>query len=138
MQMHLLSGGRVRTRKSTYLPATDRAETIELPVVCALLRHRQGNVLFDTGCHPEVATDATRWGGLARVMTPIMAADDNVVAGLKGLGLAPDDVDNTWDAVALEKSLVEIRRIAGCGATVICGHDDRQWRTLRKGADAYD
>jgi N-acyl homoserine lactone hydrolase len=252
MQMHLLSGGRVRMRKCTYLPATDRAETIELPVVCALLRHRQGNVLFDTGCHPDVATDATRWGGLARVMTPIMAADDNVVAGLKGLGLAPDDVDvvicshlhpdhcgcnaffrratvivhadelaaarapdaetrgflasewdhplpidavaherdvfgdgrivmlplpghtpgsmgalvrldrsgtvllasdtvslrealddgviprNTWDAVALEKSLVEIRRIAGCGTTVICGHDDRQWRTLRKGADAYD
>ncbi len=252
MQMHLLSGGRVRMRKSTYLPATDRAETIELPVVCALLRHRQGNVLFDTGCHPNVATDATRWGGLARVMTPIMAADDNVLAGLEGLGLAADNVDvvicshlhpdhcgcnaffrratvivhadelaaarapdaaahgflasewdhpvpidevsgerdvfgdgrtvlvplpghtpgsmgalvrldrsgtvllaadtvslrealddgiiprNTWDAVALEKSLAEIRRIAGAGATVICGHDDRQWRTLRKGADAYD
>jgi glyoxylase-like metal-dependent hydrolase (beta-lactamase superfamily II) len=250
--MHLLSGGRVRMRKSTYLPAADRAETIELPVVCALMRHRQGNVLFDTGCHPEVATDATRWGGLTRVMTPIMAADDNVLAALAGLGLTADDVDvvicshlhpdhcgcnaffrrasvivhadelaaarapdaatrgylasewdhplpidavagerdvfgdghivlvplpghtpgsmgalvrlersgtillaadtvslretlddgiiprNTWDAAALEKSLAEIRRIAASGAMVICGHDDRQWRTLRKGADAYD
>ena len=32
----------------------------------------------------------------------------------------------------------EIRRIAASGATVICGHDDRQWRTLRKGVDAYE
>ncbi len=24
------------------------------------------------------------------------------------------------------------------GAAVVCGHDDRQWAGLRKGADAYD
>jgi len=253
MKMHLLSGGRLRMRKSTYLPAADRSETIELPVSCALLRHAQGNVLFDTGCHPDVAADAAaRWGGLARLMTPIMAADDNVLAGLATLDLSPGDIDvvicshlhpdhcgcnaffrrasvlvhahelaaarapgaaaqgflagewdhgapidavagerdlfgdgrivllalpghtpgsmdalvrldragmvllaadsvslretleegiiprNTWNAAALEKSLAEIRRIAAGGATVICGHDDRQWRTLRKGAEAYD
>jgi glyoxylase-like metal-dependent hydrolase (beta-lactamase superfamily II) len=45
---------------------------------------------------------------------------------------------NTWNVEALENSLTEIRRIAATGATVICGHDDRQWQTLRKGADAYD
>jgi glyoxylase-like metal-dependent hydrolase (beta-lactamase superfamily II) len=45
---------------------------------------------------------------------------------------------NTWNVDALEKSLAEIKRIAADGATVICGHDDRQWQTLRKGADAYD
>ncbi|HUI96976.1 MAG TPA: N-acyl homoserine lactonase family protein [Xanthobacteraceae bacterium] len=253
MKMHLLSGGRLRMRKSTFLPAADRSETIELPVPCALLRHRQGNVLFDTGCHPDVVADAAaRWGGLARLMTPIMAADENLLAGLERLGLAPDDIDvvicshlhpdhcgcnvffrratvivhanelaaarapgaeaqgflaaewdhpvpidavagerdvfgdgrivllplpghtpgsmsalvrlersglvllagdtvslrevlddgivprNTWNVAALEKSLAEIRRIAARGATVICGHDDRQWQTLRKGADAYE
>ena len=55
MKMHILSGGRVRMRKSIYLPDADRSETIELPVSCVLLRHPQGNVLFDTGCHPSVA-----------------------------------------------------------------------------------
>jgi len=253
MKMHFLSGGRLRMRKSTFLPSADRGETIELPVPCALLRHSQGNVLFDTGCHPQVAMDATtRWGGLAHLMTPIMAADDNVLSGLIGLGLAADDIDvvicshlhpdhcgcnaffrratlivhvdelaaacspgaetqgflatewdhplpvdavtrerdvfgdgriillplpghtpgtmsalvrldrsgtfllasdtvslrealddgiiprNTWDVATLEKSLAEIRRIATARATVICGHDDRQWRTLRRDADAYD
>jgi N-acyl homoserine lactone hydrolase len=254
MKLHLLSGGRVRMRKSIFLPAADRAETIELPVPSALMRHPQGNVLFDTGCHPSVATAAeARWGSLARLMTPVITADDNVLAGLACVGLQPDDIDvvvcshlhpdhcgcnaffkratvivhareieaarapgaeaqgylaaewdlpmridavagsdrdlfgdgrivllhlpghtpgtmsalvrldrsgtmllasdtvslrealdqgvipkNTWNVEALEKSLAEIRRIAADGAAVICGHDDRQWQTLRKGADAYD
>jgi len=92
--MHLLSGGRLRMRKSIFLPEANRHDTIELPVLCALIRHRQGNVLFDTGCHPTAATDASaRGGSLAKVMTPIMPADENVISGLAGLGLAPDDID---------------------------------------------
>ena len=67
MKMHLLSGGRVRMRKSIFLPDAERDATIELPVCCALLRHGAGNVLFDTGCHPAVATEPqARWGGLAK------------------------------------------------------------------------
>lgn len=94
MKMHLLSGGRLRMRKSIYLPTADRSETFELPVPSVLLRHTQGNVLFDTGCNPEVATDPEpRWGNLTRVMTPIMTPDDNVIGGLKCVGLAPDDID---------------------------------------------
>ena len=94
MKMHVLSGGRLRMRKSIYLPDADRSETIELPVSCFLLRHPQGNVLFDTGCHPSVAEDpAARWGGLAKFMTPIMPPGDNVLTGLSGIGVAADDID---------------------------------------------
>ncbi len=45
---------------------------------------------------------------------------------------------NTWNAEALLKSFAEIRRIEKAGATVICGHDDAQWQSLRKGAEAYE
>lgn len=94
MKMHLLSGGRLRMRKSVYVPDAERSETIELPVSCALVRHGQGNLLFDTGCHPSVVEDAEgRWGKMARAMTPVMAPDDNVIAGLKEVGLLPDDID---------------------------------------------
>ncbi|WP_285415042.1 N-acyl homoserine lactonase family protein [Variovorax sp. efr-133-TYG-130] len=94
MKMHFLSGGRLRMRKSVYLPDADRAETIDLPVSCVLLRHSQGNVLFDTGCHPSTAVDATsRWGTMAKAMVPIGAPDENVVSGLAQLGLTSDDVD---------------------------------------------
>lgn len=94
MKMHLLPCGRLRMRKSIFLPASERSETIELPVSSALLRHGEANVLFDTGCHPTVAEDAEgRWGGLAKLMTPIMQPGEHVLTGLAGLGLSPNDID---------------------------------------------
>ena len=66
----------------------------ELPVACVLLRHAQGNVLFDTGCHPDVVADPElRMGLLAKYMNPIMPADDHVLTSLKAVGLCPDDID---------------------------------------------
>jgi N-acyl homoserine lactone hydrolase len=94
MKMHLLPCGRLRMRKSIFLPAAERSETIEIPVSSALLRHRQANVLFDTGCHPAVPDNpAARWGGLAKLMVPIMQPGEHVLTGLAGLGLQPDDID---------------------------------------------
>ncbi len=94
MKMHILSGGRLRMKKSVYAPEADRQETIELPVSCYLMRHPQGNVLFDTGCHPSTATAAEeRWGLMARVMVPLSGPQDNVVDQLALVGLMPEDID---------------------------------------------
>ena len=94
MKMHLLSCGRLKIRKIIFLPASERSETIELPVSSALLRHGQANVLFDTGCHPSVPENPeARWGGLAKLMVPIMQPGEHVLTGLAGLGLNPDDID---------------------------------------------
>lgn len=94
MKMHILSGGRLQMRKSVYFPGTDKSESLEMPVSCILMRHKQGNVLFDTGCHPSIASDPqSRWGDLARVMKPIMQPGDNVLTSLKAIGLGPDDID---------------------------------------------
>jgi glyoxylase-like metal-dependent hydrolase (beta-lactamase superfamily II) len=93
MKMHCLSGGRVRMRRSVYVPDADRSETIEMPVSCVLLRHPQGNVLFDTGCHPSVPDNPARWQGMEKFMTPIMPPGDNVLTGLSCVGLSPDDID---------------------------------------------
>ena len=69
LQLHVLSAGRLSMRKSVYIPGAAREEMIELPVLSFLLRHPQGNVLFDTGCHPDAATDPQgRWGGMSRIM----------------------------------------------------------------------
>ncbi|SMF58660.1 Glyoxylase, beta-lactamase superfamily II [Tistlia consotensis] len=253
MKMHVLSGGRLRMKKFIYFPAADREETVELPVSCLLLRHAQGNVLFDTGCHPSVCSDPeARWGKLARAMVPLMDETDTLPAGLASLGLSPDDIDvvvnshfhpdhcgcngyfrkatvvvhekelaaarapeaaaagyfpqdwdqpmpleaiagqrdlfgdgrlvllplpghtagligalatlersgtfllasdavpfrenldreiipkNTWSADQLARTFDEIRRLEAGGATVLCGHDEAQWRSLRKGPEAYD
>jgi N-acyl homoserine lactone hydrolase len=94
MKMHVLSGGRLRMRRNVYIPEAAREETIDLPVSCYLLRHAQGNVLFDTGCHPSTSSNpAARWGTMAKAMTPIGAAHDNLIDQLHMVGLTPLDID---------------------------------------------
>jgi glyoxylase-like metal-dependent hydrolase (beta-lactamase superfamily II) len=253
MKMHILSGGRLRMRRGVFHPDATADETIDLPVSCYLLRHPQGNVLFDTGCHPQTGTDpVARWGGVTRVLTALHGPRDNVVDQLDLAGLRADDIDlvvnshlhtdhcgcneffrratmvchakeletahgelggklgmsrQDWnhampfqtfegqhdlfgdgrivllsmpghtpgmccarvqlersgsfllasDAVALKanldadvhprqtwnhdiasSSMDEVRRIGESGTTVIFGHDDAQWQTLRKGREHYD
>jgi N-acyl homoserine lactone hydrolase len=94
MKMHLLSGGRLRMRRATYYPGAPKEEPIELPVSCTLLKHPQGNVLFDTGCHPSVLKDAhARWGTLANFMTPIFSEQQTLISQLPLAGVTEADID---------------------------------------------
>jgi len=94
MKMHVLSGGRLRMKRRVYIAEAASDETIDLPVLCFLLRHPRGNVLFDTGCHPDAATDAEgRWGGMAKMMKLVSPADENLITGLGTLGIDVDDID---------------------------------------------
>jgi len=94
MKLNFLAAGRLRMKKSIYVPGADRNETIDLPVSSALIRHKQGNVLFDTGCHPSVVDNAEdRWGTLAKFMNPIMSAGETLLPSLACTGLGPDDID---------------------------------------------
>jgi len=94
VRLHFLSGGRLRMRRDIYYPGAAPEERFELPVSCALLKHAQGNVLFDTGCHPGAAEDGeARWGRMVKFMTPIYRAEDAVVGQLSKAGLGADDID---------------------------------------------
>ena len=94
MKLQFLSGGRLRLKKSVYVKTADRSETFEAPVSSALIRHKQGNVLFDTGCHPSVVEHGEeRWGALMKVMTPVMRAEDTLLSSLACVGVGPDDID---------------------------------------------
>jgi|KBSSwiStaDraftv2_1062776.scaffolds.fasta_scaffold17177_3 N-acyl homoserine lactone hydrolase len=94
MKMHMLSGGRLRMRRGIYYPGAEKTETFELPVSCALFKHPQGNVLYDTGCHPDAAANPeARWGSTARITVPIFQPEDAVVHQLPKVGLTADDID---------------------------------------------
>jgi glyoxylase-like metal-dependent hydrolase (beta-lactamase superfamily II) len=66
--------------------------------------------------------------------TFLLAADTVSLRATLDTGVIPR---NTWNADALAKSLNEVRRIEARGTKVLCGHDDAQWASLRKGPDAY-
>ena len=94
MRLHFLSGGRLRMQRRTYFHEPDRNATFELPVICTLVRHAQGNLLFDTGCHPSVIEDAeARWGEPARRVVPIFDAAQALPAQLALAGLEAGDID---------------------------------------------
>lgn len=94
MKMYLLPCGRLKMRKRVFVPSADGSETIELPVSSVLVRHGQANLLFDTGCHPQVPENPeARWRGLVKLMTPIMQPGEHVLTGLASLGLRADDID---------------------------------------------
>jgi N-acyl homoserine lactone hydrolase len=94
MKLQFISAGRLRLKKSIYDRTADRSETFEAPVSSALIRHKQGNVLFDTGCHPSVVEHGEeRWGSLMKVMTPVMGAQDTLLPNLACVGINPDDID---------------------------------------------
>ena len=96
MKMHILSGGRVRMRKSDLSCRTPTAgETIELPVSSHPAAPRRRATCCSTpAAIPTSPTDPqARWGGLAKIMTPIMQPGDNVITALAGVGLECDDID---------------------------------------------
>jgi N-acyl homoserine lactone hydrolase len=94
MKLHALPAGRLRMRESVFRPDAPRDALIDLPVGAFLIRHPQGNVLFDTGCHPSVVSDAPgRWGGLAKLMVPIFTEAEALPASLAATGLGPEDID---------------------------------------------
>ncbi len=94
MKLQFIAAGRLRLKKSIYDPNADRSETFEAPVSSALIRHRQGNVLFDSGCHPSVVEHGEeRWGSLVKVMRPVMGAEETLLPNLACVGINPDDID---------------------------------------------
>jgi N-acyl homoserine lactone hydrolase len=65
--------------------------TIRMPVPAFLIRHPQGDVLFDTGLHPDIAHDAKgRLGFLADVFATELGTSDVVGARLAALDVAAD------------------------------------------------
>ena len=92
MRLYVFSSGWLTLDKSGL--QTGATGKITVPVAFFLIKHPKGNVLFDTGCHPDVATDPQgRWGNLTKIMTPLMQPGDNVINALAGVGLECDDVD---------------------------------------------
>jgi N-acyl homoserine lactone hydrolase len=45
---------------------------------------------------------------------------------------------NTWNVDLYLESFANIRLMQAAGTIVICGHDDAQWRSFRKGLDAHE
>jgi N-acyl homoserine lactone hydrolase len=63
---------------------------IRVPVPCYLIEHEQGNVLVDTGMHPDVRADPhARIGRVADLMRLDMPEGEDIAARLRAFGVEP-------------------------------------------------
>ena len=87
-----MPGAMVRMKEGDLMEGgSDRM--VDMPCPCYLIEHPKGLVLFDTGCHPQVAVDPVGyWGKIANFLQVRFSPDLVVDAQLKLLGYKPADV----------------------------------------------
>ena len=95
IELVLLRTGAVEIARSAFQPWLEdgaRDERVVAPVWSALVRTREGNILFDTGLHPVHVDRPDATFGPQSGLRVMMRRDDAIVARLAALGLRPDDV----------------------------------------------
>lgn len=93
-KMYAFHCGGEKTTMSMFDPADPECgREIHLPYFFYLIRHPEGDVLFDCGAHPSLATDPrSRLGASADLYDITMAPGDDVLSRLHSLGIDADGI----------------------------------------------
>jgi N-acyl homoserine lactone hydrolase len=94
MRLYAFHAGGERADMASFDPFDPTVgTTIDIPYFFYLIQHERGNVLFDTGAHPSLATDPrARLGDEADNWEIVMSPEDGATARLATLGVDPSDV----------------------------------------------
>jgi glyoxylase-like metal-dependent hydrolase (beta-lactamase superfamily II) len=94
--MYAFYGGGEKSAMSALDPFhPDAGSKVEIPWFFYLVRHPDGNVLFDTGSHPSLVTDAaTRLGDPVDDLEVTMREGDEVTSQLATVDLDPADIEH--------------------------------------------
>lgn len=73
-----------------------RKERIITPVECFVILHPEGKLLFDTGMHPKVMSNAVEyWGPVAKhILIPKYSPRQDIMSQIKIIGLNPKDISH--------------------------------------------
>ncbi|MBS1888582.1 MAG: N-acyl homoserine lactonase family protein [Actinobacteria bacterium] len=95
VQIHALHAGGDLTDWGTFDPLDERAgEMVYNPYFVYVVKHPEGVVLFDTGAHPQLGTDAVaRMGAAAEDFVVKLDPEDAIEPVLARIGLEPADID---------------------------------------------
>ena len=102
LKMHVLDLGKLRLDKNFMVAnatvATARnpnppGQVIDVPVSAYFIEHPDGNVLYDTGCHPDWGGPRGRWPQATQEIFPVIGGDECMLpARLDALGVGPDQI----------------------------------------------
>jgi len=94
MKLYMFQCGILKTKKHLITMGRGLGEPFEIPVPFFLIRHPQGNVLFDTGNALAAVNDKIGHWGAAVVADydPVMNADDYAASQLARIGIAREEI----------------------------------------------
>jgi glyoxylase-like metal-dependent hydrolase (beta-lactamase superfamily II) len=102
LKMHVLDLGKLRLDKNFMVAnstvATARTphppgQVIDIPVSAYFIEHPDGNVLYDTGCHPDWGGPRGRWPQQTQEIFPVIGGEECLLpARLEAMGVGPDQI----------------------------------------------
>lgn len=102
LKMHVLDLGTLRLDKNfmvanstvaTYKNPNPRGQVIEIPVSAYYIEHPDGNILYDTGCHPDWGGPNRRWPETLEELFPHSGGEECMLpARLEAMGIGPDQI----------------------------------------------
>jgi N-acyl homoserine lactone hydrolase len=102
LKMHVLDLGKLRLDKNfmvanstiaTHKTPNPRGQVIDIPVAAYFIEHPDGNILYDTGCHPDWAGPNGRWAEPLQELFPHIGGEECMLpARLDMMGIGPDQV----------------------------------------------
>ena len=102
LRMHVLDLGKLRLDKNFMVAnstiATARnpnppGQLIDIPVSAYYIEHPDGNVLFDTGCHPDWGGPNGRWPQGIQEIFPVIGGEECYLPNrLEALGIGPNQI----------------------------------------------
>jgi N-acyl homoserine lactone hydrolase len=102
LKMHVLDLGHLRLDKNfmvanstvaTSKNPNPRGQILDIPVAAYYIEHPDGNILFDTGCHPDWGGPNGRWPESLQELFPHIGGEECMLpARLDAMGIGPDQV----------------------------------------------
>ncbi|SMF29226.1 Glyoxylase, beta-lactamase superfamily II [Tistlia consotensis] len=102
LRMHVLDLGKLRLDKNFMVANSTVAmarnpnppgQLIDIPVSAYYIEHPDGNVLFDTGCHPDWGGPDGRWPEGIQDVFPVIGGEDCYLPHrLEAMGIGPNQI----------------------------------------------
>jgi N-acyl homoserine lactone hydrolase len=93
MKLYVFTSQPLDISRAALSSAASGTDKIMIPVAFFLIKHPNGNVLFDTGDNDKVITDTTYWGPMASLLDKGVSADLAIDVQLAKAGVSPSDIN---------------------------------------------
>lgn len=92
MRLYVLNSGSLSLGKGALQNLAPMEPQIRIPVAMFVIKHPNGNVMFDTGNNDKIIKDPSYWGPNFAALKPVNTPDVSIESQLARIDMKPDDL----------------------------------------------